>query len=457
MSEARTPRPFEWVGSAQYPWPPISGSEHGDRVTACYGVLYVEPRNDGSLRLTLADARERVDANLEDGRFADWIRSGVYVGVRGVFDAALESLIIHEIVPVRVTLDDLPLFLPGPTRDPGEMEAELEAAIVSVTEPEFRALLSALLATESEAGQGFRLAPAATRNHHAHLGGLLEHTLSVTGICHHLAAHYGERIDRNLLITGALLHDIGKVREIGAQAGFAYTDEGRLLGHILLGLRMVREGAAGLDVPESRLLLLEHLIASHQGRYEWQSPREPRTLEALLLHYADDLDAKFDTARTAVESVESGWTERDRVQHREWLRHRTLPAAAHATPVTGATSGDAMAGAAGASSDYGNQASGTPRADTAQRKAGGKSKSGKSRRKAKRKKAGQKDAASRSGKKETGSSKRARGPDSRRQTKTARTGFARAPRASDSESLPRNDPGQPSSVPLDPHTLDMFG
>jgi 3'-5' exoribonuclease len=420
-------------------------------------VLYVEPRNDGSLHLTLADARERVDANLADGRFADWIRSGVYVGVRGVFDAAYEGLIIHEIVPVRVTLDDLPLFLPGPNRDSGEMEAELEDAIASVTEPGFRALLSSLLATESEAGQGFRLAPAATRNHHAHLGGLLEHTLSVTGICHHLAAHYGERIDRNLLITGALLHDIGKVREIGAQAGFAYTDEGRLLGHILLGLRMVREGAIGLDVPESRLLLLEHLIASHQGRYEWQSPREPRTLEALLLHYADDLDAKFDPARTAVESVERGWTERDRVQHREWLRHRTLPAAAHVTPATDSGSGEASSGTAGATSEDGTQPSGRPRGHRAARKAGGKSRGGKSRGKSKRKKAARKGAANRSGKKETGSPKTARGSDSRRQTKTARTGFARAPTASDSESLRRNDPGHPSTIPLDPHTLDMFG
>jgi 3'-5' exoribonuclease len=453
MSEARTPRPFEWVGSAQYPWPPTSVYKHGQLITACYGVLYVEPHNDGSLHLTLADARERVDASLEDGRFADWIRAGVYVGVRGVFDAAHESLIIHEIVPVRVTLDDLPLFLPGPNRDPREMEAELQGAIASVTEPGFRALLSALLATESEAGQGFRLAPAATRNHHAHLGGLLEHTLSVTGICHHLAAHYGERIDRNLLITGALLHDIGKVREIGAQAGFAYTDEGRLLGHILLGLRMVREGAIGLDVPESRLLLLEHVIASHQGRYEWQSPREPRTLEALLLHYADDLDAKFDPARTAVDSVENGWTDRDPVQHREWLRHRILPAAARATPVTDSASGKASSGAAGANSEDGTQPSGNPRGHVAARKAGAKSRGGKS----KRKKAARKGAANRSGNKKSGSPKSARGSDPRPHTKTARTGFARAPRASDSESLGRNDPGHLATIPLDPHTLDMFG
>jgi 3'-5' exoribonuclease len=144
-----------------------------------------------------------------------------------------------------------------------------------------------------------------------------------------LARHYGVDIDRDLLIAGALLHDIGKVREIGAKAGFPYTDEGKLLGHILLGLRMVQDAALAVpDLSRSRLMLLEHLIASHQGRYEWQSPREPSTLEALLLHYADDMDAKMNQAARMMPGETVGWGEYDRGFRRSFLRHHVDPSRA---------------------------------------------------------------------------------------------------------------------------------
>jgi 3'-5' exoribonuclease len=202
------------------------------------------------------------------------------------------------------------------------MDAELAALIESVGDEPLRRLLRALLAPETDVGRGFRLAPAAKQNHHAYLGGLIEHTISVARVCDLLAAHYGAAIDRDLLLAGALLHDIGKIREIGARSGFPYTDEGKLLGHILLGLQMVADAAEtipGLTGP--RLLLVQHLIASHQGRFEWQSPREPRTLEALLLHYADDLDAKLNQAAALVAAVDMGWTAYDRNFGRDFIRH----------------------------------------------------------------------------------------------------------------------------------------
>ena len=206
---------------------------------------------------------------------------------------------IREIAPIGVGLDDLPLFLPSSTREPEGMELELADILASVGDPSLLALLASLLGPDTPTGPGFRMAPAATWNHHAWLGGLLEHTLSVARLCDSIAVHYGPGIDRDLLITAALLHDIGKVREIGAQPGFPYTEEGRLLGHILLGLRMVADAAASVrGLTGDRLLLLEHLIAAHQGRYEWQSPREPKTAEARILHYADDLDAKLNRTRT---------------------------------------------------------------------------------------------------------------------------------------------------------------
>jgi 3'-5' exoribonuclease len=147
--------------------------------------------------------------------------------------------------------------------------------------------------------------------------GLLEHTLSVTGNCQRMAEHYREQgyaIDRDLLITGALLHDIGKTEELEGPPAPAYTTPGRLLGHIVLGIHRVGQQGALIDeLPEDRLLLVQHLIASHQGKPEWDSPRVPQTMEALILHYADDLDAKMNQAAHALEDVDPGeWSSYDR-------------------------------------------------------------------------------------------------------------------------------------------------
>lgn len=220
------------------------------------------------------------------------------------------------------------------------MAAELQELLGSIDDPALRTLATALLGTDSRTGPGFRLAPAAKHNHHAYLGGLLEHTLSVTRLCQRLADHYGDALDRDLLVTAALLHDVGKVRELGARAGFPYTDEGKLLGHILLGLQMVDEAAADVpDLPPARLLLLRHIIAAHQGRYEWQSPREPATLEALVLHYADDLDAKYNQVAGLLAPIELGWTAWDRSFRREFLRHRVAPPAAPEPEAPGPATG----------------------------------------------------------------------------------------------------------------------
>jgi 3'-5' exoribonuclease len=303
---------------------------------ACYAVAAVRQFLDATgapaIQLELSDADSRVSAVVTAAEPLDWLRAGGYVGIRGTveFVAGQPRIRVDALSPLRVALDDLSLFLPRSPRDQHELEAQLTAAIDSVREPALHALLVRVLGPDRETGRGFRLAPAATRNHHAYLGGLLEHTLSVTRLCDSLASHYGVDVDRDLLITAALLHDVGKVREIGAQVGFPYTDEGRLLGHILLGLRMIEEAAARVHIEPARLLLLQHLIASHQGRYEWQSPREPRILEAIILHYVDDLDAKVHHAQTLLHAVEAGWTDYDRAMGRELLRHQ--PAAIAAPP-----------------------------------------------------------------------------------------------------------------------------
>lgn len=354
MTAQSAPTPREWIGDRPFPWAPAHSHADLEELVACYVIRSLtagRTRNDAAfLKLQLTDCYGSVEARMWEGVDAvmHLLRPGMYVGVRGHIETyqAERQLRVEEIVPLRVELDDLVLFLPRSARPAEHMDAELAAAIASVRDDDLRRILLALLGPDTDTGNAFRLAPAAKQNHHAYLGGLLEHTLSVVRVCDLLAAHYGAALDRDLLIAGALLHDLGKVREIGARAGFPYTDEGKLLGHILIGLQMVGDAAAGVPaLHPARLLLLQHLIASHQGRYEWNSPREPRTLEAIVLHYADDLDAKLNQAGALIDAVPAGWSAYDRSFGRDFLRHHNLaPDSGPEIPAHGTDEAPAAAG-----------------------------------------------------------------------------------------------------------------
>ncbi len=321
--------PRDWVGREPYPWPAFATLEPGTALAGCYALVsfQVDRTKQGKpyVKLQLSDRHGTVEARIwepTDG-VVGVLRDCAYVGVRGRVESFNGlQLRVTSLAPLVVEAEDLALFMPRSPRDPARMEAELQALTASIGDAGLRALVTRLLDPAAESGRLFRVAPAAKHNHHAYLGGLLEHTLSMATVADALARHYGAAVDRDLLVAAALLHDLGKTREIRARPGFPYTDEGKLLGHILIGLQMVADEAAGVPgLPPERLLLLQHLIASHQGRYEWQSPREPRLLEGLLLHYADDLDAKMNQAGALVAGVDSGWTGYDRSLGRDFLRH----------------------------------------------------------------------------------------------------------------------------------------
>ncbi|HEX7051642.1 MAG TPA: HD domain-containing protein [Longimicrobiales bacterium] len=325
----------DWLAGEPFPWPAPTELAEGARVTACYCIeskLLARTR-DGQpyLRLQLCDRSGAIEGRIWDDAAAvdAMVDAGTFVGIRGRLQSfrGQRQLKIEEIARIDVAPDEWDLFLPRSPHDLPALEAELDARIAGMTDAPLRTLLARLLGADTETGAAFRRAPAAKRNHHAYVGGLLEHTLSVARLCDALARHYGEAIDRELLEAGALLHDIGKIREIASTGGFPYTDEGKLLGHIILGIQMVREAAAAVpDLSEERRLLLLHLVASHQGKYEWQSPRIPMILEALILHAVDDLDAKFHQARGLIEAVERGWTRYDGAFGRDFFRHRTAAA-----------------------------------------------------------------------------------------------------------------------------------
>jgi 3'-5' exoribonuclease len=317
------------------PWQLISELTDGDEIVACYVVRECRKLHTKAdqpyLRLVLGDRTGTIDAVIweEPERWEALCLPKAVIGVRGRVSLYQDrpQLRITAIEAIQPSPGEMEHLLPASRRDRELMERELDAQIASIQHRELRALLRRCIGRDSPLGQAFRAHPAATRNHHAYLYGLLEHTLSVAGTCDRLAEHYrqqGVYLDRDLLIAGALLHDIGKVQELDPPPASSYTTSGRLLGHILLGIQIVgreAEQVKGLD--EEKLLLVQHLVASHQGKPEWDSPRVPQLLEALVLHYADDLDAKMNQSLSALSGIEPGtWSEYDRSLGRSFYRPR---------------------------------------------------------------------------------------------------------------------------------------
>ena len=183
-------------------------------------------------------------------------------------------------------------FFPMTEKDIDAMFLTLMEIGQQIKDPSLNQLLR-LFWEDKSFVEKFKMAPASTRLHHTHIGGLLEHTLSLTQLILKNAVHYSG-LNLDLLITASILHDLGKVDELSYHRSFDYSDEGRLLGHIILGMERLENKIRELpDFPKDLALQLKHLLISHHGQYEWGSPRKPMTLEAIMLHYLDNLDAKI--------------------------------------------------------------------------------------------------------------------------------------------------------------------
>jgi len=265
------------------------------------------------LSLTLMDRSGEMEARVwERARELDGVaRPGDVVRVRAVATSFQNriQLKVSALDPVPADMVRMGDFMPASSREPAEMRAELQRWIAGLDDAGLRGLLEKLFS--GPLLEEFCLAPAAKKMHHACLHGLLEHTLSVTGLAARVADHY-PRLDRDLLLAGALVHDIAKVREFRYQAPpFEYTDRGRLLGHLVLGVEMVRQAASGVDgLPEQRLEELLHLVLSHHGRHEFGAPVLPMTPEAILLHHLDDMDAKMNMMERLQDELDADecWT-----------------------------------------------------------------------------------------------------------------------------------------------------
>lgn len=275
----------------------------GDKVvTGFYLLSRLETRTkrDGAsyLTLELQDASGKIEGKFWEGfeEFQAGAEVGQVVKVRGTIShwQGVPQLQVLKARPA-IAEDEAPEareFLPRGERSPEEMRTELCEIIASLKEGPLRQLLEAIFEDDA-VWVRFADAPGGKLWHHAYLGGLAEHTLSLVRLCERITGHY-EQLDRDLLLGGALLHDIGKIGELETAAGIDYSIEGRLVGHITLGAIFVQEKIKQIQgFPEEVERQLLHLILSHQGDPAMGSPVKPMTLEALVLHYADDLDSKL--------------------------------------------------------------------------------------------------------------------------------------------------------------------
>ena len=283
---------------------------------------------DPYLSLQLSDKTGDLDSKMWDNaaEVLDTFSKDDFVRVKGlvqVFQNRLQ-MVIHKLQRVDEAEIDLSDFLPASKRDSLEMDRELREVIAGMGNPHLRGLLEAIFRDEAMA-LAFRMAPAAKSVHHGYLSGLIEHVLSMVKLAKFAASHY-EGVDADLLVAGVILHDIGKTRELLYQRTLGYSDEGQLIGHIVMGYELVSRTARELpDFPPKLLLLLEHLILSHHGELAFGSPKTPLFPEALLLHHIDNLDSKMETMRAHAERdtlVEGNWTAYSGILERAVLKKK---------------------------------------------------------------------------------------------------------------------------------------
>lgn len=235
-----------------------------------------------------------------------------------------KELTLEQIVPVLERDYDLSDFLPHTKYDIEKMYAELRAAVVGGKNPWLKQLLISIVDDPSVAPR-LKRAPAAMTMHHAFIGGLLEHIVSLLGLAARVSAHYTE-LDADLLVAGVILHDIGKIDELRYARAIDYSTEGRLLGHIALGVQFVHERIKAIPgFPAELAVLVQHLILSHHGSHEFGSPSLPQTREAIALHFLDDIDSKMGTMRATMDLAcavdgASLWTDRNPSLRRALLR-----------------------------------------------------------------------------------------------------------------------------------------
>jgi len=307
--------------------------KQGDKIASSFLVaeknLAYSQKGSAYLNIRLKDKTGETDGKVWDNA-TEWDRvfkKGEIVFIEGRALSYRNALQISVVTIKPCALEDIDPsdYLPVSKMDTRTMFQELLFFIGAVSSEPLKKLLEAFFLDEKTA-ELFRRAPAAKGFHHIYLGGLLEHTLSVVRLLDHAADHYPE-LNRDLLVAGGMLHDIGKIFEFSYDSLVSYSDEGRMIGHLVMGVEMINKKIEAIpDFPPRLALELRHIILSHHGEFEYGSPKRPKTLEALVIHYMDDLDAKLNAFQSFVAAdtanSDSEWTSYNRFFERYLYKGR---------------------------------------------------------------------------------------------------------------------------------------
>jgi 3'-5' exoribonuclease len=307
----------------------VSDIMAGDGVTDIFMLAEksMAHKRDGNpfLNLTLADKTGQIKGVVWDNaaQIASSANAGEFVRIQasaGEYRGTLQ-LVVKSLSKVPADILSADDFLPASTRNVNKMFDRLRALTDTITSKYLHALMDAFW-NDADLVRLFKRAPAAKKMHHAYLGGLIEHTLSMSLLADKVAGHYSG-VDRDLLIVGAVLHDIGKIRELTYDVNIDYTDEGRLLSHIAIGLEIVHAKIQSLaGFPAEQAALIKHMIVSHHGAREFGSPEPPKTIEAVLLNYIDEIDSRVNGIREfmAADDPDASWTSYHRLLERQFFK-----------------------------------------------------------------------------------------------------------------------------------------
>src|SRR5271168_685676 len=276
----------------------------------------IKPKKSGEpyLALTLGDRSGQLEAKMWDNvdEVLNVFEQDDFLKIKGLINKYKNrfQLTIHKLRKLGESEIEFSDYLPKTTKNVDELWQALTEFVTSFQNPHLKSLVQAFM-SDPEIAAAYRSAPAAKTLHHAYIGGLLDHVVSLFRSCDLVCRNYPQ-VNRDLLLTGVFLHDIGKIHELAYNRSFSYTTRGQLLGHMIIELEMLQAKLALVpDFPPELKTLLEHLIISHHGEYEFGSPKLPMFPEALLLHYMDDLDSKMEAMRAQFEreaDLESPWT-----------------------------------------------------------------------------------------------------------------------------------------------------
>ncbi len=302
------------------------------------------------LALILADRSGQLEGKMWDNveEFIAVFEQDDFLKVKGLINKYKNrfQMTIHKLRRMEEAEIDFTDYLPKTTKDIGELWRTLTEFVATFQNPHLKSLVE-LFMSDPEIAERYRNAPAAKTLHHAYIGGLLDHVVSLFRSCDLICRNYPQ-VNRDLLLTGAFLHDIGKIQELTYNRSFSYTTRGQLLGHMIIELEMLQAKILMLPgFPAELKTLLEHLIISHHGQYEFGSPKLPMFPEALMLHYLDDLDSKMEAIRAHFAreiEVEEAWTGynaslgRPLLDSNKFLQVEKTPVAG----VTGSTNAESM-------------------------------------------------------------------------------------------------------------------